>query len=115
MTSVRSVCCGHRVGELPLLLTTALHFAVPEMTSEGQSLGQKIRARARLTSPYPSILPSRPVPPELGSAVRSALPRTEKNRSICPGQYTRPQVSDSRPVEFVSKAAEESRIEDVPV
>lgn len=51
MTPVRSVCSGCGVGGLPLLLTTALHFAAPEMTSEGQSLGRKSRGLSTLLSP----------------------------------------------------------------
>lgn len=58
MTLVRSVCRGCGVGGLPLLLTTALHFAVPEMTSEGQSLGRRTRVRYR----NPSTLLSPPLP-----------------------------------------------------
>lgn len=108
MTSVRSVCGGYRVGGLPLLLTTALHFAVPEMTSEGQSLGQKIRARIAVPL-YPSLPSSSPRAWQHGEVSSATLP---KKQSFSPGQHTRPQVSDSRPVESVSKA--ESRIEDVP-
>ncbi len=115
MTPVRSVCSGCGVGGLPLLLTTALHFAAPEMTSEGQSLGRKSRGRYRTHLPCSPLL----FPAHFGSSlwlVCATLPQKKRKylRLVNPVCVCTLWAADPRPVESVSKAAKESQMEDAP-
>lgn len=98
MTPVRSVCSGCGVGGLPLLLTTALHFAAPEMTSEGQSLGRKSMGRYRTYLPCSPLLFSAQFGSSLGLVCATLPQKKEKISELSQSCVSVYNAQDSGPL-----------------